>query len=177
MTESYSFGFAVGILVAIIICVVLFKLLNTDKKIKTQYDERQQEIRGRAYKYSFYTVIFEEAIIMILRTRGIAEFVWGSYLVQLFVMLSGLLVLCVYSILKGAYWGINNNPRRYMVVIVIATICNILPIIGSIAGGDVAKDGIGALPWVNIMVVIWMALIGVSGLVKKVMDKKSGEED
>ena len=97
MTESYSFGFAVGILVAIIICVVLFKLLNTDKKIKTQYDERQQEIRGRAYKYSFYTVIFEEAIIMLIRMSGIAEFVLGSYLVQLFVMLSGLLVLCVYS--------------------------------------------------------------------------------
>ena len=46
-------GFAVGITVGVILVMVLLKMSNTDKKIKTEYDERQERIRGKAYKYAF----------------------------------------------------------------------------------------------------------------------------
>ena len=59
-------GVAVGIFVGLIICAVLFRFANTNKKLKSEYDERQRAIRNLAYKYAFYTVMFYEVLMLVL---------------------------------------------------------------------------------------------------------------
>ena len=57
-----SAGLAFGVMVGLIICVILFKIANSDKKVMTQYDERQEAVRGKAYRYAFYTAMGLEAV-------------------------------------------------------------------------------------------------------------------
>ena len=64
--NARSAGLAIGLFVGLIICVVIFKYWNKDGKIKTQYDEMQELVRGRAYKYAFWTLVAFEAIMCIL---------------------------------------------------------------------------------------------------------------
>ena len=61
MNVFKSAGFVIGIVIGLIACVVLFKISNTNHKSKTEYDERQQVIRGKAYRYAFYVLaVYEE---------------------------------------------------------------------------------------------------------------------
>ena len=39
--NAKGIGFITGLIVGLILVVILFKYANTDKKIKTEYDERQ----------------------------------------------------------------------------------------------------------------------------------------
>ena len=55
--EGLAAGVMVGVIFALILCAVLFRFANKDKKIKTEYDERQKEIRGRGYTIGFYTMV------------------------------------------------------------------------------------------------------------------------
>ena len=66
-----STGVAVGLMVGLMIAVIIFKVANTNHKAKTEYDERQKEIRGKAYMYAFYTVVALECVMMIVDIGGV----------------------------------------------------------------------------------------------------------
>ena len=54
---SYIVGLAVGIVLVFGILIFATIRFNSDKSMKTKYDERQQLVRGLAYKYSFWTLV------------------------------------------------------------------------------------------------------------------------
>ena len=176
MNATASFGIVIGLMVGLVIAVILLKFANKDHKFKTQYDERQESIKGRGYKYSFYTLAILEAALAILEIGGIT-FAIERYLVHFIVLLLGFTVLCVHSIWTGTYWGLNNNPKRYTAIIVVAIALNLIPVIASIVNGTLAKEGFNSLPLLNLIVLIWMAVIGICALLKKGVDAKGNEED
>lgn len=176
MNATASVGMVFGLMVGLVIAAILLKVANKDHKVKTQYDERQEMIKGRGYKYSFYTMIFAEVIAMFLEMSGI-ELPIESYLVHTIAILIGALVLCVHSIWNGVYWGLNNNRRTYSIIIVLAVVLNIIPLVGPIVQGKLSGHGIYSIPVLNLIVLIWMALIGVAALAKKCVDAGKGEEE
>ena len=96
--NSYAgIGFVFGLMFAAVICVILFKFANSDRRIKSEYDERQEVIRNKGYKYSFYTMTFLEAAMMILSLSE-ATFPIASYLVHLGIILIAMMVYCIYCI-------------------------------------------------------------------------------
>ena len=176
MNAVASYGMVFGLMVGLVIAVILLKFANKDHRFKTQYDERQESIKGRGYKYSFYTLACLEAALAILEVGDIS-FGIERYLVHFIVLLISFAVLCVHSIWNGTYWGLNNNRKRYTAIIVIAIALNLIPVIASIANGTLAKEGFNSLPLLNVIVLIWMAVIGICALVKKAFDAKENEED
>ena len=108
-------GVAAGLGTGIILCVVLFRYGNKDKKIKTSYDERQEAIRGVAFKYAFYTILVYEMILMAAGVAGIT-FPFPEYVVNFLGIMLGCTVLGVYCIWKDVFWGLNNNRKRYYVI-------------------------------------------------------------
>jgi hypothetical protein len=173
---SVAIAFSLGIFVAIILSIVIMKFTNTDKKIKTQYDERQEIIRSRGYKYSFYAMLIIEVLFMCIKIADIKLPV-NDFLLHLLAMLFGCLVLCVYSIWNDAYWGLNNDRKKYIIIYALVTLFNVAPIVAAFLEGDFRTEGWDALPITNIVVVIWLALIAAAALVKKIVDSRSGEED
>ncbi len=176
MNEKVAMGVTFGIMVGLVICVILFRFANKDKKIKTQYDERQEVIRGRGYRYGFYTMLFLEVVLMMVK---MAAFIFPieEYLIHMAVILIGTLVICIHSIWNGVYWGLNNDHRRYYIIFIIAIALNIIPVASSLAHNAITTRGFDSLPILNVMVLIWMAVIGITALAKKLVDSVNKEED
>jgi hypothetical protein len=158
-----SAGLAVGIAVGLIVAVALILIANNNRKFKSQYDERQLKVRGDAYRYGFYTVLVWEAILFVL-SYGEFTYPVPEHVLHFAGIILGILVLSGYSIWKDAYWGLNNNRRRYGVILVAAGLLNALPLIGALRGGDVS--------YVNLMVCVMLLVVGVELLVKHVLDKR-----
>ena len=169
-------GVAVGILIGLVIAVLLVRFANKNKKYKTEYDERQIKVRGDAYRYAFYTVVVYEVILFILKLAEISLPVYDPVL-HIAGVLLGCIVLCVYSIWKDAYWGINNNRKRYGIVMLLCGILNLIPVIGAFADGSMVQDGIVTGPVINLMICVMMLLIGAELLLKHLMEKRSEQPE
>ncbi len=176
MNGKVAVGTAMGLMVGLVIAFFLLKIANKDHKAKSQYDERQEMIKGYGYKYSFYTLICLEVIVTLVEMSGI-EWPVESYLVHFSTILLAALVLCVHSIWNGVYWGLNNDRKRYTIIIIAAVILNLIPVVGSIASGSLSAKGFDSVPVLNIIVLVWMAIIGLAALAKRFVDAKSGEEE
>ncbi|MBP3217004.1 MAG: hypothetical protein J6M46_01390 [Lachnospiraceae bacterium] len=169
-------GAAVGLIIGLILAVILLKFSNTNRKFKTEYDERQREVRGTAYMYGFYaTVIYEAALLLFSFTE--IELPVENYILHFGAIAIGCTVLCVYSIWKGAYWGLNNDHRRYKAVIAVCIVLNMLPLIGLLRGESLMENGKIGLPMLNIMVLIMLAAAGVTYLIRQAVDRKEAEEE
>ncbi len=173
MTVARILGMASGIFVGIILCVVLFRYANKDKKIKTSYDERQEAIRNVAFKYAFYTVMAYEMILMASGVAGLS-FPSPVYIVNFLGIILGCTVLGVYCIWKDVFWGLNNNRERYFVVYAAVIALNLLPlIIAGFSGGMILNNA----QLVNIMVIIMMAVLLITMVIKSFVLRNSGGED
>ena len=162
-----SAGVAAGIVVGLIVAIALFAIANNNRKIKTEYDERQQKVRGDAYRYAFYTVIICEVILFILAFGEISLPV-PAYVLHLAGMIAGVLVLSGYCIWKDAYWGLNNNRRRYGIILLAAAVLNAIPLLGVFKHTEDFE-----FPYVNLIACIMLLVTGVELLVKQMLDKRA----
>ncbi|MCR4591400.1 MAG: hypothetical protein K5668_11355 [Lachnospiraceae bacterium] len=171
MSFFRSIGVACGILVGIVLCVVIFRFANTDKKIRSSYDERQEAIRNVAYKYAFYTVLLYEVLMLIL---DIGEIVLPvpSYAMHFFGVILGCIVLGVYCIWKDVFWGMNNSRKRYFLVFILCLIFNLMPVIMASVSGSLIVDGVIGFPVVNIMVLVMFAIMLITMLLKSIVNKE-----
>ena len=171
-----SAGFAIGVVIGLVLVVILFKVANKDHKIKTEYDERQKIIRGRAYMYSFYAVLIYEAV-MILFDLANASFPIEGSILHFGAILFGCMVLACYSIWTGVYWGLNNDRKKYAVIFVIVGIFNLVPVWAAYKSGELIENGRLGTPFVNLLVVIMMFILGAEMIVKLIMDARAAEEE
>lgn len=111
---GYLWGALVGIIAGVVLAAVLLKLTKKDGSMRCRYDERQEVVRGRGFKYGFFTMLIYFA----------AETLFGSFL-ELFADRSvisfiglclGVAVYAVYGIWKDAYISLNENPKRVIIV-------------------------------------------------------------
>ncbi|MBO4266673.1 MAG: hypothetical protein J5910_05725 [Lachnospiraceae bacterium] len=174
-----AFGFAIGLMIAAVVIVILFKFANKDGKVRTEYDERQKGVRGKAYRYAFYTEVFAQAVLMFLYMGGV-ELPLENYVLQFIAVISGCTVLAVYCIWNDVYWGLNNDHRKYHIIFIVAILLNMLPVIGAIRGGNWGENGKLGLPFLNVVVLVLMAIVYAELFIKNIMDKKdrrsAGEE-
>ena len=162
-----SAGIAVGILIGLILAFALILISNNNRKVRTEYDERQLRVRGDAYRYAFYSVIICEVILLIL---GFGEITLPvpEYVLHFGGILIGCLVLCTYCIWKDAYWGLNNNRRRYGIILVVAGLLNAIPLYGALSHHTTLD-----FPYVNLLTCVMLLVVGVELLLKHFLDLRA----
>ncbi len=162
-----SAGLTVGILVGLILAFALILISNNNRKVRTEYDERQIRVRGDAYRYAFYSVIICEVILLIL---AFGEFTLPvpEYVLHFGGILIGCLVLCTYCIWKDAYWGLNNNRRRYGIILVVSGLLNAIPLFGALSHKTTLD-----FPFVNLLTCIMLLVVGVELLLKQFLDRRA----
>ena len=173
-------GAATGIILGLVLCFILFKRLNNNHKVKSEYDERQRLIRGRSYMFAFYGTIITEAIMICLSFSGVFEGLpIPDYVYHVFSMFVGLITLVIHSVWNGAYWGLNNNIKKYTITFIVLFIFNLVPFVGVFKNGIVIENGyISNFPFMNFLVIIMMVILLVTLLARKRIDNmEEGRED
>jgi len=163
-------GVTIGIIVGLIIAIFIIRYVNRNKKLTTEYDEMQKQIRGEGYKYAFYTVIILEAILCVL-TLGMvlpAE----PYVVHFFAIFVGITVQACYCIWKGAYIGQNTNLPRYIIIMAVASVINLAGAFMAWKSGELFVDGKFQSPAINLLCGLMFAVLGIVGLAKKASDRE-----
>lgn len=168
----YTFCAVLGLLVAVAISIIS----NKNKKIKTEYDERQEAIRGRGFKYAFFTAC---GLLLALYIIDLSETAlpMGYGLICFSVIIISGLVLSIYAIIKDAYWGSNSNRKRFTCAMGVITLINIVASIVYFKEGMLIKDGILTDSFANVECALIFIILFVVSLIKNLVNKSDEEEE
>lgn len=101
--------------------LIVFFILTLKQSKKSNYDERQELIRGRGYKYGFLTIIILDAILLILN----GQVKVSSLLMIMIPLFAGVWVFSMYTIWNSAYFALDqNNVKLFSWIFVIVGVMN-----------------------------------------------------
>jgi hypothetical protein len=169
--KAYTLGILVGIVFGLILTVLFLKAINKDGKMKTKYDERQKEARGKAYMYGFYGVVLTNALFLVLSSSydlGILGL--SLYFIPIFV---GVIVQVTYSIFHDAYVGLNNNMTRFIVGMTFISAFNIFIGVMAYIHGELFVRNTLQGPFVNLLCGGIFLILVVELGIKKICDSKA----
>jgi len=175
---EYITGFIVGLLIVAVISVifilVFLKATKTDGSIKCKYDERQELVRGRGFKYAFFTMLIYNFVIPMFELCDIELPADGTALFMLGAIF-GLLVYVVYAIWNEAYFSLNENPKAVMIGFAFIGLLNLGFGIARMVEGTFLTDGKLTYTSMNFMLGIVFMIIFITLAAKQMVNKR--EED
>ena len=125
MGIDFSTGLFAGILSALLIYLIVVQFMKKKKLNNNDFDERQELIRGKAYKYGFFTMVVLTLFLMAALEFSITLPVSTSLAIFITLLLS-IDVYAVYSIINDAYFGVGTNKVRYCIFFVIIIVLNLV---------------------------------------------------
>ena len=176
MSNSKLIGTIVGLFLVAIIMVILLKFVNKDSSIKTKYDERQQIVRGKAYRLSYWTLVILLAIYCIL-VEDKMELPIQKNLIPFIIVLISVLVHAVYAIINDGYFGLNESRRKVMFVFLFIGLLNFGVAFMEIKRGQMMEDGKLSTPFINLCCGFMFVIIGIVLIIKNITTKEDIEEE
>jgi len=170
--EPGTIGLICGIVFGLILALLIAKYANTDGKCKTEYDERQKIVRGDAYKYAFWTLIVSLGVLTLVDLAMDIKIQFS--IISFVLIILAILVLSVYCIFKGAYWGQNSNKKRYIIVLIAGGLLNFFVAVAAIVNGEMLIDGKMQPQFLNLLCGVLMTIVGVAIAINS---RQSGEEE
>ena len=166
-SPEYAMGLACGIIAALVIFIIVWKF--NKKNMKGQFDERQEFVRGRGYKYATFTMLVLMVIDLLLEGMGIFEkIVITRELAILFIIVTGILVYALYCIMNDSYFGVGNDTRTYRAVMWAVIVCNLMSGISGLRDGAFTADGkLSFGPVASLIFVVMFAAVMIALYVRK----------
>lgn len=150
MNTPMLLGEICGVILGIIIVVIVLKYTKTNNKIKCKYDERQEIIRCKGFKYGFFTLLIFDAaygLVDLTMEKPVAD----TLLVLMAGIVLSILVYAGYAIWHESYFALNENPKRVMISFSVIAIINFV-LTGIYASeGWLIRDGKLTFYWTNLM--------------------------
>ena len=161
----------IGFVLPFAVFVLIVLILNEKKKPKqVVYDEMQTAVRGRAYQYATVTGVLAGIITSFL--LDLDAFPMDGSLAIMAVSFLMITVYIVYMVMKGVYFGVSGNWKKWTLLIFIISLCNLITGILRIA-----EDGLpeGKLTTINIPVMMgaMFMVIVAAVLIQKAREKRS----
>lgn len=163
-----------GFVIGLILCIVIFRFFNSNKKAKTEYDERQELVRGRGYKYGFYTALIYLVVAIFPPVLGFDLYKNGPIICIGGICLS-VLVLCIYNLWHDSYWGLNNDRKKYIILIIVIALFNGFVAVRAILNGDFIQDGVIKGAGANLICSVTFVILLIAILIKSVISKKEDD--
>lgn len=169
-------GVALGLVLGIILCLVVFVTANKNGKIKTEYDERQNEIRGKGFKYAFFTALVMLGIFACLDVTEIYLPI-SQATIYMFIVATSVGVDAVYNILNDGYWGLNNDKKKYEIFMAIIGLFNLGWSLFMYVDGRLIVDGVLSFAAINLICGILFLVLFVAMFIKSFSSKDDEGED
>lgn len=177
---SRSIGFFLGLcllsILSVIIILFICSRINNDKNVVTKYDERQQLVRGKGYKYAYYSLLIELLLYFIFKTSGLELPVKEIVMIFILAVIS-IMIHTIYCVFNDGYFGINNNPKQYYIMFGVIGLFNVFIGIMNTTSGRLYSDGKLDLPACNYICGIMFVVLGASIFIKHLISKSEYSED
>ncbi|MBE5880438.1 MAG: hypothetical protein E7288_10780 [Lachnospiraceae bacterium] len=166
---SFIFGAAIGLTVVGIVLAIT----KNGNKTKCEYDERQELVRGRGFKYGFFSMLIGNGIFIMLKVLGVTLFdnIEAAMMISIII---GVCIFASYCIWNDGYFALNENRRKLYIVLGVIGGINIIVSIGNIVHGSILEEGRLTLQSGNLFVAIVFIVIFIVLLLKQIKD---GKED
>lgn len=173
--NATGMGVIVGVIVGLIISIVVIKACNKNGKFKTEYDERQEALRGRGYKYAAYTAWIMMGLCIVLDLNDVNLHMDNNLKLFTIFFVSIMVSVCFF-IWNDAYWGRNNNTKNYVIFMVVITLINLLVTVVAIEEHLLIVDGMLTWRAMNLECALIFIIVGILYVVKGIISK-SGEQE
>lgn len=165
MNSDNAAELTIGIVTALVIMVVVWKF--NKRNTKGNFDERQEIIRGRGYKYATFTILGFLVADLLGERFGIFETCpVGRELVILFMILAGVMVYALYCIKKDSYFGVDSDSRTYRAIMWVVIVCNAFSGIGDLKNEAFVDGKLAFGPWASVMLAVAFTIIMIALYVK-----------
>ena len=168
VADSYA---TIGGIAGLLLSLILLKILNKDGKIKTNYDERQKFYNYKGFCYAGFIFLGFMFIYLSLLTFGINipvtfdAVVWSGTIIAL-----GFTTF--YLIIHDAFYGLNNNIRRYNVAFVVLFVIFAYEFIDALCTGWLVEKGLIQFPIVCLLFAICILIDFILLLTKRRSNRK-----
>ena len=170
----YELGLLLGICVGAAVGIALVALLFKKRVLDCTFDERQERVRGRAFKRAFFT------LVVTLFVYGFLELTlgrWCDTLAGVTVCIAvSMTVFAINCIVKDAYISLVEKPRQVMTLFTLLTAFNLG--IGALyaLNGELVEDGILTFRAVNPIVGTMTLVVLVVYIVNFLLREKEEAE-
>ena len=166
VSKEYAAGFAVAVLTALVIFFIIWKFGKASMKGK--FDERQELVRGRGYKYACFTIIGLVALDMLAESFKVFESTpLTQTLALFFILLTGVMVYAVYCVRNDSYFGVGQDTRRYRALMWIIVVCNAVSAVTGFMEGATVNGKLNFGPWAALLICIAFAILGIAYYARK----------
>lgn len=167
----YHFGLFVGLFVGCLVAGLLLRFVKTEGSWRCRFDERQELHRGRGYKYGFYTllcyIVVDYVVINVFEKQWAAEGV--DILIGVIVSVG---VYAIYCIFHEAFLSLNENPKRYVAVIIFCMLLNGLGAVMQFQHNPVIENGQLTTHCMNLVCAVLMAVVLIALALKYGISQK-----
>lgn len=176
--KEYAAGLAFGILAALIIFIIFWKFKK--KTMKGTFDERQELVKGKGYKYAFFTVLILMTFDLLAESYGVIDDLPLPRSLILFIMvLAGVMVYALYCIRNDSYFGVGNDTRTYRAMMWVILALNAFSGITGLREGVMVDGKIVFGPFLSLIFAASFAVLLIALYVRKrgSVSEESAEDD
>lgn len=177
-TEQVEKGFITGIaivfVVSLVLIMVILKTTKKDGSIKCKYDERQDLVRGRGFKYAFFTLLIYNFVVPMFEICDV-ELPADSTALFMIGAIIGLLVYVIYAIWNEAYFSLNENPKKVMIAFAFIGVFNLMLGVMRMVDGTFLTDGKLTFHSINFLLGIVFVIIFITLAAKQICNKREEE--
>ncbi|MCQ2419668.1 MAG: hypothetical protein MJ118_00880 [Clostridia bacterium] len=167
--NDYVWGVLLGLFLVLVLAFIGYYVIGK-KCGSTKYDERQKAGQGKAYQAGFFTLLISVTLVSILNDCDVlpgSDFVW-----QIAAVLVGVAVFALTAIHFDAYVGMNDTPKRFIIMGGFFTAAMIFSAVGNLMAGESCNHDIGCI---NLMVAaLWIMIVAALLIHNR---KKTEEEE
>ncbi|MBE5883791.1 MAG: hypothetical protein E7291_05195 [Lachnospiraceae bacterium] len=170
-SNGWQAGIVFGVILGILIVVIMLAATKKGERVKCDYDERQEIVKGKGFQYGFFTVIICNAILIFLSVLKVT-FLREMEAALFISVVLGVAVYVSYCIWNDGYFALNENRKSLIIIFATIGILNIAIGIRNIINGSFIRNGSLTFESINFFCGLLMLEILIVILLKKMRDGK-----
>lgn len=164
-------AFVIGLAIGLLVVAIMLAVTKKGEETKSQFDERQELVRGRGFKYGFFTMMIVDAVLLFMDVLEVALFSNLEVAMTLSIII-GVAVFASYCIWNDGYFALNENRKSLLIVFGLVGVLNVVIAIVNLAAGLMLENGALTFRSCNLFCALLFLVIFVVLLMKQMKDRK-----
>lgn len=165
-----------GFIVALGLVAIVATIAGKKEKNRHEYDERQMEERGKAFRVGFFAYI-GYFVLQIFFAAEEVPFPVDDVMAPMLGMLIGLCAMTSYAIWHDAYVGMSSNKRQTYTMLICVGLANFLIGLSNLLEHKAIVDGVLTYRSINLVIGIMFAYLTILYAVKNALDNKEAADE